>query len=104
MSTLMTPKEIIKIRERLGVTQGVLAKMLCVGLCSINRWEAGKVPPSDIYIEMLELIRSALKHNVEPARIIEMRKNSLSTLRFLCKVRAALVEAKEGRTVNHHAS
>lgn len=87
---------IMAIRQVMQISQEHLARMLGVGVVTVHRWEAGKVPPSLIYLEMIKTLNSALDHGIEPARIEEMHTGSVGKLRFFCKVRQAISEAKEG--------
>jgi len=58
----MTPKELIRIRESLGLTQGQLAEAIGAARQTINRWEndGGRMRP--IYERLIrELIKGKSK-------------------------------------------
>ncbi len=55
----MTPEEIKKIRDDLGVSQERLASLLGTTTTTVNRWENGKVKPSRLYVkELKELVKN----------------------------------------------
>ena len=49
----MTPTEIKKIREKLGVTQEALSHLIGVSFQTVNRWERGISKPSRLAIEKI---------------------------------------------------
>lgn len=54
---LLSADEIRSIRERFGLTQGALAKLLRLGSTSISRWEAGRNVQTAAMDVLLRLIR-----------------------------------------------
>lgn len=54
----MTPTEIKSIRERFGLTQSELARMLRISdIRTIRRWEQGDVPvpgPASVVLELMD--------------------------------------------------
>lgn len=84
----MTLARIKAIRTALGVSQEAFARMLGVGVVTINRWEAGRTPVLPLYVEVYKLLDRALK-TVPAERIIELSRVSIGRVRFFCKVRAA---------------
>ena len=53
----MTPEEIYEIRMVIGVSQEKFAQMLGTTVVSVNRWEAGKVKPSRLYVKEIQELR-----------------------------------------------
>jgi len=53
----MTGKEIKELRQKLGLTQEEMAKLLGVGYTTINRWENGKVQPRGQALKILEKLK-----------------------------------------------
>lgn len=53
----MSPKEIMEIRNLLGVTQESFAHMLGTTVVTVNRWEKGKSHPLKIYIKELKKLK-----------------------------------------------
>lgn len=54
------PKEVAAVRAMLGVTQGVLAEKLGVGIASVKRWEAGTVVPNRSATVALRSLRESV--------------------------------------------
>lgn len=52
----MTPLEIKRIREKLGMTQEALAHLLGVSFQTINRWERGIYKPSRLALEKIKAL------------------------------------------------
>lgn len=54
----MTPTEVKSIRERFGLSQSELARMLRISdLRTVRRWEKGEVPisgPASIILELMD--------------------------------------------------
>lgn len=57
----MTPEDVVRIRENLGITQERFAHILGTTTTTVNRWENGKAVPSRLYIKELK----ELKNNYE---------------------------------------
>jgi len=53
----MTPEDIIKMREELGITQEKFANLLGTSFSTVNRWENGKSKPSRLSIRQLKEIK-----------------------------------------------
>ncbi len=62
----MTPEEIKKLREDLGLTQERLAYELHISFYTVNRWERGKSSPKGIYLKVLQDLRAQTERK-EPA-------------------------------------
>ncbi len=54
----MTPEEIIKIRQTIGVTQERFANLLGTTSVTVNRWENGKAKPSRLSIKQIKEIKA----------------------------------------------
>ncbi len=54
---LLAEREIRAIRERLGLTQGALARLLRLGSNTVSRWEAGRNVQSASMDMMLRVLR-----------------------------------------------
>jgi putative zinc finger/helix-turn-helix YgiT family protein len=67
---LLSSDEIRAIRERHGLTQGVLAKLLKLGRNTISRWEAGRNVQSAAMDVLLRLIRDV------PASLVYLRRHA----------------------------
>jgi len=57
----MSPAEIRKLRESLGLTQEQVAKKLGAGRATIARWEAGETKPHRLYEQALEKLKARAK-------------------------------------------
>ena len=53
----LTPLEIAKVRERVGVSQSVLAGYLNVAVNTISQWERGERRPTGAALKLLQLVR-----------------------------------------------
>ena len=51
-----SPKEILRIREKIKVSQGVFAAILNVNPSTIQKWEQGKVRPQNSALRLLSII------------------------------------------------
>lgn len=51
------PKDITRLREQMGLTQGQLAERIGAGVRSVNGWEAGRSSPQAKYRARLEALR-----------------------------------------------
>lgn len=52
----MTPKQVVALRKKLGLTQAQLARKLGVDRAAVNQWEAGTRTPSGIAVKFMELL------------------------------------------------
>jgi len=57
----MSPAEIRKLRDRLGLTQEAFARLLGVSYVSVNKWENDASAPTGLSRVLLELLASALR-------------------------------------------
>lgn len=64
---LLSASEIKSIRVRLGLTQGALARLLCLGPNTISRWESGRNAQTAAMDVLLHLIRD-LPENLDYLR------------------------------------
>lgn len=62
----MTPADIKKLREDMGLTQERLARELDISFSTVNRWENGKSRPKGVFLRALEQFR-AQAYRKEPA-------------------------------------
>ena len=53
-----TPRDIIKLREKIKVSQGVFAALLNVNPSTVQKWEQGKVSPQKSALRLLSIIYS----------------------------------------------
>lgn len=54
----LTPRQIKKLRQREGVSQGVFARHLNVPIKVVGEWERGEKKPSGPSLKLLALIRA----------------------------------------------
>jgi len=52
----MTPEEIKGIRQKFGISQNALARVLGVAVLTVQRWESGKTKPSPMAVKSLEVV------------------------------------------------
>ena len=52
----MTPKKIMEVRAKAGVSQAVFAKYLTVTTGTVSKWESGKKHPSGPALKLLDLV------------------------------------------------
>ena len=57
----MSPKEVKRIRQRLGLTQQQFAGALQVARESVARWEVGMSKPKGLYLKALEELAAKTK-------------------------------------------
>ncbi len=57
----MSPEEVKKLREGLGLTQEQLAHELGVSFATVNRWENGKRSPTGLSLKALSDLRAKKK-------------------------------------------
>lgn len=55
----MTPEDVRQLREDLGITQELLARLINVSFTSVNRWENDRSPPTGAALVMLRALRDA---------------------------------------------
>lgn len=53
----LAPKEILRLRSRLGVSQAVFAALLNVPKKTATSWETGARKPSGAALKLLQLVR-----------------------------------------------
>lgn len=61
---LMTPAEIVQMREKLGMTQKDLAELTKLGDASIKRWESGSLIQSASANMLLRLCKNSLSRSI----------------------------------------
>lgn len=54
----MSPREIVAVRERAGVSQGVLAAFLNVGVTTVSQWERGLRRPTGTALKLLHVVKT----------------------------------------------
>lgn len=58
--TKWTPKEISRLRTRLGLTQEKMAQKLGVSFATVNRWEKGRAAPTGLSLGILDTVEKEL--------------------------------------------
>jgi putative transcriptional regulator len=53
----LSPAEIAALRERAGVSQGVLAAFMNVAVSTISQWERGERRPTGAALKLLHVVR-----------------------------------------------
>ena len=53
-----TPAEMVAIREKLGVSQALMAGFLNVGTATVSQWERGTRRPSSTAAKLLHLVKT----------------------------------------------
>ena len=66
----MTPNEIIRLRNTLGMTQSQLATLLGVHAQTVYRWETNRLDPTRFQAALLEAARQALKRYPKIGRLV----------------------------------
>jgi DNA-binding transcriptional regulator YiaG len=61
----MTPDEIKALRQRLGVTQDGLARLVPTTQVTVNRWERGHRKPSPLYALRLRELAATVRDDRE---------------------------------------
>lgn len=61
----MTAAEIVKVREKAGVSQAVLAGYLNVGTTTVSQWERGMRRPTGTALKLLHVVKTK---GLEPLR------------------------------------
>ena len=54
----LTGKQILALRERAGVSQGVFARVLNVRPKAVSEWERGEKKPSGTALKLLSIVRA----------------------------------------------
>src|SRR5262245_8250235 len=54
----LTPRQIVAVRERAGVSQAVLAGFLNVGVTTVSQWERGLRRPTGTALKLLHVVKS----------------------------------------------
>ncbi len=54
----LTPKEIVAMRERTGVSQAVLAGLLNVATKTLGQWERGERRPTGAALKLLHVVKT----------------------------------------------
>jgi putative transcriptional regulator len=54
----LSPREIVAVRERAGVSQAVLAGFLNVGVTTVSQWERGLRRPTSTALKLLHVVKS----------------------------------------------
>jgi putative transcriptional regulator len=55
--TALSPSDIVKVRERAGVSQAVLAGFLNVAVNTVSQWERGERRPTGAALKLLHVVR-----------------------------------------------
>src|SRR5271169_4685096 len=53
----LTPKQIIHVRKRAGVSQAVFAQYLNVSVAAVSKWEQGEKKPSGASLKLLTIVQ-----------------------------------------------
>lgn len=67
---MLTEKDLIKIRQKLGVTQEGMARLLGVSFTSINRWENGHSLPTGTTAAVYEALKAAFNRGYASGKIL----------------------------------
>ena len=54
----LSPSQIVKVREQVGVSQAVLAAYLNVGVSTVSQWERDARRPTSTALKLLQVIRA----------------------------------------------
>ena len=54
----LTPEEMVAVREKLGVSQSLMAGYLNVGTATVSQWERGTRRPSSTALKLLHLVKT----------------------------------------------
>lgn len=60
----LTPERIIKLRQKLGLTQGQFATLLDSNTFSVSHWENGKATPRDVFKRKIAALRGLGKRKL----------------------------------------
>ncbi len=61
----LSPSEIVKVRERAGVSQAVLAGFLNVAGNAVSQWDRGERKPTGAALKLLHIVK---RSRIEPLR------------------------------------
>jgi len=77
----MPPKEIVRARTEMRLSQAELGQLLNVHLMTVNKWESGKASPNHIQIVLLnELGKAAKIERIREEFRVAMAMKSLGDL------------------------
>jgi DNA-binding transcriptional regulator YiaG len=65
---MMTAEDIRREREKLGLTQGELAKLLGVALNTVSRWEIGTRTPHPVVLKAIQTVFAEVRDRRAKAR------------------------------------
>ena len=54
----LSPDEIVRVRERAGVSQAVMAGFLNVGTTTVSQWERGTRRPTGTALKLLHVVKT----------------------------------------------
>jgi putative transcriptional regulator len=54
----LSPTQIVRLRERAGVSQAVLAGFLNVGVTTVSQWERGARRPTGTALKLLHVVKT----------------------------------------------
>jgi putative transcriptional regulator len=61
----LSPADIVKVREKAGVSQAVMAGFLNVAVSTVSQWERGERRPTGAALKLLHVVR---RSGIEPLR------------------------------------
>ncbi len=61
----LSPAEIVKVREKAGISQAVMAGFLNVAVSTVSQWERGERRPTGAALKLLNVVKS---RGIEPLR------------------------------------
>ncbi|MDP9137101.1 MAG: helix-turn-helix domain-containing protein [Pseudomonadota bacterium] len=61
----LSPGDIIKVREKAGLSQAVMAGFLNVAVSTVSQWERGERRPAGAALKLLHVVR---RSGIEPLR------------------------------------
>ena len=61
----LSPSQIVKVREQVGVSQAVLAGFLNVAVNTVSQWERGERRPTGAALKLLHVVK---RSGIEPLR------------------------------------
>ncbi len=53
----LSPKQIVRVRKRAGVSQAVFAQYLNVSVAAVSKWEQGEKKPSGASLKLLTIVQ-----------------------------------------------
>jgi transcriptional regulator with XRE-family HTH domain len=66
-------RSVLKLRQRLGLTQQAFASLLGLSFVSVNKWENGGSSPTGLSAVLLQLLESALRRHPPDSVITALR-------------------------------